>query len=300
MKVVLAWISGVAVMLPLYVGAQELAVVEVGENEDLKTDFIRVLEDEENVQLQTSVTRYVKEGVSVDLIGAVHIADQLYFTDLNTLFEAYEVLLYEMVGGERLGGGRKLVEDKEQDTQFNVLGAVSGAMQRKLGLAGQKEHVDYSKGNFVHADLTLKEFNQLQKEKKESILSFALKNGQSIEKAQEEGGLKFKEPSVLKLFRGLVTGNADMLKLNFVHTLGAGDEQIAAFAGNSVIIGDRNVKCLDVMNEQIEEGKKKIGIFYGAAHFPDMEERMLGMGFVQSEQSWMTAWEIDKGKAKAK
>ena len=36
---------------------------------------------------------------------------------------------------------------------------------------------------------------------------------------------------------------------------------------------DRDAKCLEVL-----AGKKKLGIFYGAAHFPDMEKRLLAGG----------------------
>ena len=260
------------------------------EKKEQRTDFIRVDEDKKNSRLQTSVTRYVKDGVSVDLIGAVHIADKQYFLDLNTLFTQSEVLLFEMVGGDKMKKGENLNEDKKKDAQFSFLETMYNTMQDKLDLAGQKDHVDYSKENFVHADLSMEEFQKLQKEKKESLLSFAMKNAQGA-------GKQAKQPDMGKLFKALLTGNADLLKLNIVHTLGQGDDQIAAFAGKSVIIGDRNVKCLAVMNEQIEAGKKNIGIFYGAAHFPDMEERMLKMGFKKTNQYWMTAWNIDKVKA---
>ncbi len=39
-------------------------------------DFIRVDEDDSAARLQTAVTRFEKDGATVDLIGAVHIADQ--------------------------------------------------------------------------------------------------------------------------------------------------------------------------------------------------------------------------------
>ena len=260
------------------------------EKKEQRTDFIRVDEDEKNSRLQTSVTRYVKDGVSVDLIGAVHIADKQYFLDLNNLFTQSEVLLFEMVGGDKMKEGKNLNDAKKKDAQFSFLETMYNTMQDKLDLAGQKDHVDYSKENFVHADLSMEDFQKLQKEKKESLLSFAMKNAQSAKKPA-------KQPDMGKLFKALLTGNSDLLKLNIVHTLGQGDDQIAAFAGKSVIIGDRNVKCLEVMNEQIEAGKKNIGIFYGAAHFPDMEDRMLKMGFKKTNQYWMTAWNIDKAKA---
>jgi hypothetical protein len=286
-------LATLALMIPMNAYAQDAVVVDP-ENKVVKTDYIRVTEDEKNVWLQTSVTRYVKDAVSVDLIGAVHIADKQYFIDLNTLFTKSEVLLFEMVGGDKMDKGKKINEAEQKDLQFSLLGAMHNTMQDKLDLAGQKDHVDYSQENFVHADLSMEEFKKLQKEKQESILSFALKNAQNQAKV---AGKPVKQPSMIKLLKALVTGNADLLKLNIVHTLGQGDDQIAAFAGKSVIIGDRNEKCLQVMNDQIAAGKKNIGIFYGAAHFPDMEDRMFKMGFKKTNQFWMTAWDIDKEKA---
>ena len=297
-----------AVFFPVCGQAQEGAVQEPGKaevekNVENKTDFIRVVEDEKNVRLQTSVTRYVKDGVSVDLIGAVHVADKQYFTDLNKLFTKSEVLLFELIGGEKIKAGVELEEakeDKDNNLEFSLLGTMYEQMQKRLDLTGQKEHIDYHKENFVHADLTIDEFKTLQKEKKESILSFAFKNAQSTQKAIDErkkAGEKVKQASSLQMLRALVTGNTDLLTYNLVFNLGNGDDQIAAFAGDSVIIGDRNIKCLNVMDEQIKEGKKNIGIFYGAAHFPDMEDRMLKQGFKKTNQFWMTAWDIDRKKA---
>ena len=50
------------------------------------TDFLRVDQDEGAARLQTSVTRYEKDGATVDLLGAVHIADQAYYDDLKKRF----------------------------------------------------------------------------------------------------------------------------------------------------------------------------------------------------------------------
>ena len=77
-------------------------------------------------------------------------------------------------------------------------------------------------------------------------------------------------------------------------SLGQGDDQIAALAGNNVIIGQRNAKCLKVFRKQVKKGRKNIGIFYGAAHYPDMENRLLKMGYRKGKQSWMTAWDVPK------
>src|SRR5580704_14254 len=61
--------------------------------------FTRFVEDPTGAHLQTGVASYInKDGVRVDLIGAVHIADKAYYDRLNARFTRYEVLLYEMVG----------------------------------------------------------------------------------------------------------------------------------------------------------------------------------------------------------
>ena len=70
------------------------------------------------------------------------------------------------------------------------------------------------------------------------------------------------------------------------------DDQVAALAGESVIISDRNAKCLEVLAREVEAGKKKLGVFYGAAHFPDMVKRLVETGWVQTGTEWMTAWDI--------
>ncbi|GAA5495328.1 hypothetical protein Rhal01_01503 [Rubritalea halochordaticola] len=259
---------------------------------DEMTDFIRVHHTEKNVFLQTGVTSYSKGDVKVDLIGAVHIADKSYFETLNTTFENYDVVLFEMVGGEQMVDGKMPeLAGKDKEAALDFLGTAFLMMEKALSLTGQKDHIDYSKKNFVHADLSVREFQDLQKKKGESIVGFALAQHQNMnEKTQ---------PDSMKLLHAILSGNPDKLKLNLVETLGNGDNQVGQFAGQSVIIGDRNQKCMEVLAKQMTAGKKKIGIFYGAAHFPDMEERLIKQGFKKSGHSWIPAWTIDKEKANA-
>lgn len=257
------------------------------------SDFIRVLHTEKNAYLETGVTTYTKGDVTVDLVGAVHIADKSYFEKLNKAFEGYEVVLFEMVGGEQMVEGKMPAEaGKDKEAALDFLGTAYVMMEKALGLTGQKEHIDYSKKNFVHADLSTKEFQDLQKKKGESIIGFALAQHQNVEEN--------KQPDSLKMLHAILSGNPDKLKLSLVETLGEGDSKVGAFAGESVIIGDRNNKCLSVMDQQIKAGKKHIAIFYGAAHFPDMEQRLIRQGFKKTGHSWLPAWTIDKEKANAK
>lgn len=271
--------------------------------------FIRVDEDEKAARLQTAVTRYEKDGATVDLIGAVHIADKAYYETLTARFAKYEVLLFEMIGGERFAARENIVKTEsftapEEHTEptpaelpepatpakkqdLTGLHQIYTTIFRYLDLTGQVDSIDYTTANFVHADLTNEEFFQLQSQRGESLLTFALKAAKSDTAAKNQ-------PSTLKLLRAIISGSPDLLKLAIVHTLGAGDDQIAAFAGESVIITDRNNRCLEVMNREITAGRKNLGIFYGAAHFPDMEKRLLDLGFKRTRQEWVTAWDIPK------
>ena len=253
-------------------------------------NFIRVDEDGKAARLQTAVTRYEKDGAAVELIGAIHIADKAYYEKLNERFKAYDALLFEMIGGENAAHKPAAPEAGGKDANLAGLHKVYDMVAKFLNLTGQMQTVDYTAPNFVHADLTLEEFAEMQQERGESLLGFALKAGKD---APEPA----KQPDPAKLLSAMLSGKSNLVKLEIVHTLGQGDDQIAAFAGESVIISDRNQRCIDVMKRELAAGKRKLGVFYGAAHFPDMEKRLLEQGFKRVNQEWLTAWDIPKEAA---
>lgn len=258
-----------------------------------KDGFIRVDEDDSAARLQTAVTHYEKDGAKVDLIGAVHIADKAYYEKLNERFKGYDAVLFEMIGGERLAKKEEkpVEEEKKKEADLSGLHQIYDMVANFLKLTGQMENVDYTAKNFIHADLTYDEFAKMQEERGESLLGFALKAGKTAPEAA-------KQPDPAKLLSAMLAGKSNLVKLEIVHTLGQGDDQIAAFAGQNVIIGDRNQRCIDVMNREIAAGRKNLGVFYGAAHFPDMEKRLLDEGFKRTKQEWFTAWDIPKEAAK--
>lgn len=263
-------------------------------------EFIRVEESDAATQLQTALVHFRKGEVTVDLVGAVHIADKKYYDGLNTRFTGYDALLFEGIGSPPPAPAPEAVApappvdeaapaaEKKKPGKLDGLHGAYEAGAEWLGLSYQMKEVDYRKANFVHADLSVEEFTALQAERKESLIGFVLKAG------LQEQGKPAKEPSSLKLLTSLIRRDKNGLKRELVHTLGAGDDQIAAIAGESVIISDRNAKCLQVLDREVLAGKKKLGIFYGAAHFPDMEKRLLEAGWQKTGTEWLTAWEIGK------
>jgi len=259
------------------------------------TKFIQVDRDQKNVRLQTGITTYEKDGVSVDLIGAIHIADAKYYKQLNKQFTQYDSLLFEMVGGDQMVNGKmpnkKEAKNEVKDPLLAMLGNVYGIVGKMLKLQSQNEGIDYTPINFVHADLSLEAFEKLQAEKGESLLGFALQNAQN---AQNGAHPEAKQPDMQKLLIAVLSGNSNGIKLELVDTLGGAADQMAGMMGQSVIIGDRNAACLKVLDEQVKVGKKKLGIFYGAAHFPFMEKEMLKTGYKKTNHQWLTAWDIPK------
>jgi len=131
------------------------------------------------------------------------------------------------------------------------------------------------------------EFEALQEERGESLLGFMIKAGIAAKKPS-------REPNSINLMRGMLTGRSDLVKLELMHTMAEGDTQIDSLSGENVIIGDRNGKCLEVLAEQVVAGKKNVGIFYGAAHFPDMERQLVAKGYKQVSRKWLTAWRVAK------
>ena len=61
----------------------------------------------------------------------------------------------------------------------------------------------------------------------------------------------------------------------------------------STIIDHRNAKCMSVLKEQIDSGKRNLAIFYGAGHLADMEQRLLNeFGMKRGGTRWLTAWKL--------
>ena len=63
---------------------------------------------------------------------------------------------------------------------------------------------------------------------------------------------------------------------------------------NTILIADRNKAALRVFQKELVKGRKRIGIFYGAMHMPDFEQRLrLEYGLKQKSHRWITAWDLN-------
>src|SRR3990170_4399613 len=143
---------------------------------DLGHDWVRLElgAQGEVLGMQTAVVRYAavppvggagKSPVEVDLIGAVHIGDAAYYRQLNEHFKQYDALLYELVAPEGT-----VVERGRGTSNAHPVGILQNGIKRLLELDHQLEQIDYTKPNFVHADLTPEQFVQAMEDRNESFL----------------------------------------------------------------------------------------------------------------------------------
>ena len=78
----------------------------------------------------------------------------------------------------------------------------------------------------------------------------------------------------MELLSALASDDGRQLKLILAKQFEHMDEMVAGLEGpnGSVLVTERNKACLRVLKEQMEAGKKNMGIFYGEAHMKDMEK----------------------------
>ena len=261
-----------------------------------KSAYLRVVHDSQDraVSLDTAIVTFSPAtlraaGVQVDLVAAVHIADKKYYQELNKRFAGYDAVLYELVApeGTRIPqGGRK---DKRAG---NMLSALQLGMKDLLKLEFQLDQVDYTRKNFVHADLSPDQFFKSMKDRNEGftdifprLLAYAMAK-------QAQGG----DGGEMQLLMAMFDQNRTLaLKRAMADQFQEMEGMMAVLDGpkGSTLIGERNKRALDVLKKQIAAGKKKIGIFYGAGHMPDMEKRLrTDFSLQPRETKWLQAWNM--------
>jgi len=255
--------------------------------------FIRIERDgnREPVALQTAITKYVPvgsaAGIEIDLVAVVHIGEQAYYRRLNREFQKYDAVLYELVAPE---GTRPTRGGERSD---NPLAMLQQVMKLVLRLEHQLEVVDYGKTNFIHADLSLDGLRKAMKDRGEDEMTVILKVFAELMQKMREGadkpGSQAPDINLLELLL-----NPSKLKRIFAEQLvEAGGDAGFGRTFNQLVVIDRNKACLEVLKQQLKAGKKKIAIFYGAAHMPDLDKRLKEeVGVKRTTNEWIDAWSL--------
>jgi hypothetical protein len=258
--------------------------------------FVRFIESEDKAKLQTAVVRLVgRGGATVDLVGAVHVADKVYYQKLNRRFEGYDAVLYELVGDP---ADLAKLPDAKPDAEENPIRFMQGMIRSMLQLGFQLDEVDYSKANFVHADLSVAEFTRLQEERGESLMTFVERAFASEIKKANEGEESNLALNAGELFKAMMSNDsADRMKMIFGKQLSSAEvmiEDIEAM-GDTVILTERNKVLFERLKRALSDGGKNLAVFFGAAHLRDVERMLVGeLGFRRVQIEWVNAWDIKK------
>ncbi|MEM8944522.1 MAG: hypothetical protein AAGD11_05000 [Planctomycetota bacterium] len=266
------------------------------------TEWVRLRRDGKGrpLALEVAVVRYVSEQYAnkapakapeyVDLVGAIHVGDLSYYRELNRRFRGYDALLYELVAPK----GTK-VERGRGTSSAHPLGAVQNGMKSMLELEHQLEKIDYTRPNFVHADLSPEEFFQSMEDKDESFLQLLFRMmGQGIAAQSQQAAEG--ESADLDIFTALMSQDrARKLKIALAKQFSSMELMLSGISGpeGSTLITERNKRALDVLREQRAAGKRRLGIFYGAGHLTDMHERLVDdFGLQPIGTVWLEAWNL--------
>ncbi len=260
-----------------------------------QSKYIRIARDGKDrvVGLETAIVSFrpakpSAADVRVDLVAAVHVADKSYYQELNKRFKDYDVVLYELVApaGTRIPkGGRK-------DKGGNVISSVQIGMKNALELDYQLDEIDYTRKNFVHADLSPDEFLQSMRDHNEGfadIIARLIALGVAKEASGQDGN------DMQLLFALFDKNRALALKRVVAEQFDDSDGAMAILDGpkGSTLIGQRNKRALDVLKKQIAAGKKKIAIFYGGGHMTDMEKHLRSEFSMKPDKTeWLRAWDM--------
>lgn len=280
--------------------------------EELKepANFVRFTDEKGGGRLETAVVTYTNAaGVELKLVSAVHIGERSYFEELAKDFEAQDAVLYELVkekGAPLPGPGvvRPEAAEGEEDGPGGGMKAV-GDLQRflkdTLNLEFQLDVIDYRKPNFVHADMDREQFEKAQAARGESFETMMLQQLMSAMTKPIPEALPAGEEDAEQMLRELVrlVTRPDMERqIKTIIARQMGQMQDAAMGldgpGGSVILTERNEAAVKVLEETLKAGgKKKVSIFYGAAHMPDLAERVRALGFEPAGPiEWKKAWDL--------
>lgn len=270
--------------------------------EEAKDKFLRLTYDDDGelVSMDTAIVRYAPadpdaKELTVDLVGVIHIAEREYYEKLNKLLDEYDVVLYELVAPEGTeipkGGGKP---------SFHPLRLMQDGMRDMLKLESQLAHIDYTREHFVHADMSPEQFADSMKNRGEDFITmfFKIMNRSMAQQAKNPN-----RTSDLSFLLALFDRNrSHVLKRMMAEQFQDLESMMDVFQGpdGSAIISDRNKVALEVLAKQIDAGKKRIAVFYGAGHMPDMQQRLeTDFGLKRQSEQWLVAWDLKGERAKS-
>jgi hypothetical protein len=260
--------------------------------------FLRFVGEGPDAGMQVGIVSYVKPGAPrVDLVGAVHAAEKAYFEEIQRVLDRSDLVLYEMVKGK---DQEPWAKTDAPAAERSAIAEFQATLARAFDLVFQMDAIDYRRRRFVHADMTSEEFlakggGTLSKEMEATLarvrplLAMAarfLNPGDVASPAARAtaAGMRTKMKGMIGAMLGGMGGKIGGL--------------LGSMGGEDLILRQRN----EVAIAAFDAARKDVGniaIFYGAAHMPDLEQRLLARGWVRAGGRWLVAWSTTPPKEAA-
>lgn len=272
-----------------------------------QTGYLKVVRDEfgKPVKLQAAVVEFRNPaGQSVTLVSAIHVGEKEYYSRLNQHFKTYDSVLYEMVLDipkhvAHQNKMRQLIGRDKKEPRIDTRKAGKDTVSRLqvklaeiLDLDYQLTSIDYSAPNFRHADLTTEEFEEARLQKKQGPTEI-LEN--FLQGDDAKGPPEYRALSQLPILKILASGPTPKeraaIKIGLA-TYFAESRDISDEIEGEVLIKLRDQHAIEILKSRLAKNEKKIAIFYGAAHMPDLARRLRELDFSPLSKSWISAWKL--------
>ncbi len=228
-------------------------------------------------ELSTATVTFRRGETEVDLVSVVHIADSAYYQEIQRELNSCDLVFYELVSGS----------SPEALSSLSALQLSAGDI---LQLSFQMTEIDYGPPHFVHSDLSWPEIEKmiegspLPPVPKDNVLEKFIPQ---LRRGKHEATEYFADNPALrrsiKVFLGQLLGDIP----SFLKQLNVGREGDS----DDILVSARNRRALEVLSPHVQ-GKKRLALFWGAAHMPDFAQRLKRLGFEPVELRWHLAWRI--------
>jgi hypothetical protein len=269
------------------------------------SDYVRFSDAREGARLETAIKSFrLPSGQTVDLISVVHIADDAYYGVLNQRFGRYDSVLFELVGDpKRLQASAPLpVAQRLPPPGGGTVTALQQAAAKYLDLTFQLGAVDYTGRNMVHADASAEQFEKMQQERGESLMTLFARAMQAQARAQARNKIDPNTQAVLdtiKLVRMLMSED---LAAEFKKELAVMLADVEALTaemegpnGTAVLTGRNDVVVRKLREVLAQKRQRRVAVFYGGAHMPGIEGTLIkDLAAQPAGEEWLTAWNMPR------
>lgn len=255
-------------------------------------DYVRF----ENGNLETAIRRleHPTKHVTIDLVGAIHVADKEYFESVKEHLDGLDQVLYEAVRPK----------EGEPSGHLLLLRRFYKILAGELDCAYQMEAIDYNNlpGHWEHCDMAEEEMASFGGLLYDEALTSSRLYGAVVRFATAQLDLLEKEVTAARgAPGGMFTPFKRMAAERLVNAMGNPLlRQIQMLVpdlllGRGVILKARNKVVCDRLEEFTTHAEEnlRIGVFYGAAHLPDIEQYLKDLGYEHRATFWQPAWDLD-------